>query len=341
MKALVVGLGSMGKRRVRNLRAIGVREIVGTDIRPDRCAEARAKYGVTVVPDFDTGMAAGPDVVIISTPPHLHLDYARQAASARKHVFTEFSWTENLSDLDELDRLCEERGIVGAPSCTQRYQESVRRMRDLVGEGIIGRVIFLLFHSGQWAPDWHPWEPITDFYLGHKAMGGGREQVSFELDWIRWVLGPVETVSAVTGKMTSLPADIDDLYQITLGFRCGAVGSVTVDMIQRSPNRLCVLMSEEGQMVWDYTAGVLRVYTASNRRWVEHKEPSGMSGYVSEGHPEDEPMYLEEMRGFLEAVDGKAPFPNRYRNERSLLAIVHAVEESSAKGHRVRLEESL
>ena len=341
MKALVVGLGSMGKRRVGNLRALGVREIVGTDVRSDRCEEAKSKYGITTVPDFAAGMAMGPDVVIISTPPHQHLEYAGQAVQVGKHVFTEFSWTENLSELDSLDRLCEARGVVGAPSCTQRYQESVRRMQDLVGEDAIGKVIFLLYHSGQWAPDWHPWEPIRDFYLGHKAMGGGREQVAFELDWIRWVMGPVDYVSAVAGKMTSLPADIDDLYQITLGFRSGAVGSVTVDMIQRSPNRLCVLLSEAGQMIWDYTAGVLRVYTAATRHWEEYKEPSETSGYFSEGHTKDEPMYMEEIRAFLGAVEGKAPFPNRYRDERSLLAIVHAVEESSAKGYRVHLGERL
>jgi predicted dehydrogenase len=337
MKALVVGLGSMGKRRVRNMQALGIRDIVGTDIRKDRCEESRAKYSITAVPDFTAGMALNPDLVIISTPPHLHLDYARQAAEAGKHVFTEFSWTEHLSEFDVLDDLCASHDVVGAPSCTQRFQESVRRMRDLVAEEAIGRVIFLLFHSGQWAPDWHPWESTTDFYLGHKAMGGGREQVSFELDWIRWVMGSVDHVSAIAGKMTTLPADIDDLYQITLGFQNGAVGSVTVDMIQRAPNRLCTLMSEEGQMVWDYTAGVLRVYTAADRRWTEYREPPDLSGYLSEGHVEDEPMYVAEMQAFLEAVGGRAPFPNRYRDERSLLEIVHAIERSSAEGRRVYL----
>lgn len=338
MRSFVVGLGSMGKRRVRNLRALGIDGIVGTDIRPDRCEEARAKYGIRTVPDFAAGMALDPDIVIISTPPDAHLGYARQAVEAGKHVFSEFSWTEDLSELDALDALCTDKGVVGAPSCTQRYQDSVRRMRDLVGDGAIGNVILLLFHSGQWAPDWHPWEPITDFYLGHKARGGGREQVSFELDWIRWVMGGIDHVSAVARKMTTLPADIDDLYQVTLGFENGAVGSVTVDMIQRAPNRLCVVMSEIGQMVWDYTAGILRLYRAADGKWVEHREPEGMSGYLSEGKTEDEPMYGAEIRAFLDAVEGKAVFPNRYRDERSLLAVVHAIERSSAEGRRIYVE---
>ncbi len=335
MRALVVGLGSMGKRRVRNLRALGLREIVGTDVRVDRREEAGRLYGIEVAADFEAGMAMDPDIVMVSTPPHLHLGYARQAVEAGKHVFTEFSWTERLEELDELDDLCIRHGVVGAPSCTQRFQESVRRMKDLVGGEALGRIVFLLYHSGQWAPDWHPWESITDFYLGHKAMGGGREQVAFELDWIRWVMGPVAHVSAIASKMTSLPADIDDLYQITLGFQSGAIGSVTVDMIQRAPNRFCTLMSENGQMVWDYDAGLLRVYTAADRQWTEYREPLGTSGYYSEGQLEDEPMYLQEMRAFLDAVEGKAPFPNRYRDESSLLGIVHATEQSSAEGRRI------
>ena len=192
MRAFVVGLGSMGKRRVRNLRALGITSIVGTDIRDDRRNETQVKYGIEIAADFDAGMTTDPDVVIVSTPPHLHLDYARRAANDRKHVFTEFSWSEDPAELDRLDDLCTASGVVGAPSCTQRFQESVRRMHDLVRQRAIGQEIFLLFHSGQWAPDWHPSEPITDFYLGHKSMGGGREQLSFELDWIRWVMGPVE-----------------------------------------------------------------------------------------------------------------------------------------------------
>jgi predicted dehydrogenase len=46
MKCLVVGLGSMGKRRIRNLRALGLADIVGVDPRADRRDEAAQKYGV-------------------------------------------------------------------------------------------------------------------------------------------------------------------------------------------------------------------------------------------------------------------------------------------------------
>ena len=52
MKLLVIGLGSMGKRRVRNFTALGDNEVAGFDLREDRCLEAAEKYGITTFPDI-------------------------------------------------------------------------------------------------------------------------------------------------------------------------------------------------------------------------------------------------------------------------------------------------
>ena len=49
LRFFIVGLGSMGKRRIRNLQANGEKDIVGFDIRPDRNAEAKEKYGIKTV----------------------------------------------------------------------------------------------------------------------------------------------------------------------------------------------------------------------------------------------------------------------------------------------------
>ena len=43
MKFLVIGLGSMGKRRVRNLQYLKAGEIIGFDLREDRCQETEKK----------------------------------------------------------------------------------------------------------------------------------------------------------------------------------------------------------------------------------------------------------------------------------------------------------
>ena len=56
MKILIVGLGSMGKRRIRNLKRAGVTDIVGFDPREERRQEAEEKYGVKTVASFEEGL---------------------------------------------------------------------------------------------------------------------------------------------------------------------------------------------------------------------------------------------------------------------------------------------
>ena len=46
MKFLVVGLGSMGKRRIRCLLALNQKKVAGFDVRKDRRNEASKKYAL-------------------------------------------------------------------------------------------------------------------------------------------------------------------------------------------------------------------------------------------------------------------------------------------------------
>ena len=92
MKFLLVGLGSMGKRRIRNLQHLKAGEIFGFDPRADRREESAGRYGIQTCASFDDGMARDPDAVIISTPPDLHAQTlsAWNMLDARRASLTEY-----------------------------------------------------------------------------------------------------------------------------------------------------------------------------------------------------------------------------------------------------------
>ena len=79
----------MGKRRIRNLFVNKEKDIVGFDIRSDRNAEAKKKYGIKVVEKFKNLTPEDFDVMIISTSPEAHGDYIRFALKHKKHFFIE------------------------------------------------------------------------------------------------------------------------------------------------------------------------------------------------------------------------------------------------------------
>lgn len=333
MKFLVIGLGSMGKRRIRNLQCLKVGEIIGFDPRNDRRKEVEKKYKVKTFENFDAAMAKNPDALIISAPPDLHMKYAMLAAQEGKHFFTEASVVSE--GMDELINLCKGKKIVAAPSCTMRFHPSIKKIKELVDGGAIGKPLAFTYHSGQYLPDWHPWEDYRKFYVAKKSTGAAREIVPFELVWLTWVLGKIDTISCLKGKLTKLETEIDDAYQILMKFKSGALGHMLVDVISRVPNRSCRIISEEGliEMVW--CEGV-KVYRASDKSWKEYPEPKGTT---VEGYSEKikEEPYIEEMQQFVQAVKGEVTYPYTFEEDKRILDLLYAAEKSANQGRHISI----
>jgi predicted dehydrogenase len=337
MKFLVLGLGSMGKRRIRCLQSLGADQIVGYDPRGDRRAEAEAKYGIRTVADFAAGFVALPDAVIISTPPELHIPYAIEAARRGIHFFTEANVVDD--GIEELLGLLRARpSLVGAPSCTMRYYFGPKKIVELVSSGAVGRPLTFMYQSGQYLPDWHPWEDYRSYYVSRRATGGCREIFPFELTWLVKAFGAVRTVLAYKGKLSDLDADIDDVYQAILEFDSGAVGCLQVDVVARAPVRHFHLLGAEGNIEWDVIRRQVGVYLAKDSRWTIHTLEQGT---VEKSYAEwsaEEP-YVEEIRDFLAAVGGGRLLDYTYDEDRRILDVLKAAEASHAEGRRIDLGE--
>ena len=333
MRFLVVGLGSMGKRRIRNLQYLRAGEILGFDLRTDRREEAEKKYGIKTFGDFEKAMGENPDALVISTPPNLHMKYAIIAAQRNKHFFTEASVVDE--GMDKLIKICRGKKIVAAPSCTMRFHPSIKLLKNLIDKGIIGKILTFTYHSGQYLPDWHPWEDYRKFYVSRKATGAAREIVSFELVWLTWVLGDIGAVSCFKGKLTKLEADIDDAYQLIMKFKSGVLGHMLVDVISRVPYRTCKFFSEEGIIVWEWGEKT-RVYTAKTKSWKEYVEKRGtvVKGYSDK--IKEEP-YIEEMRNFIDAIKGKKKYPYTFEEDRRILNTLYTAERSSDRNVCMKL----
>lgn len=335
MRIVVVGLGSMGKRRVRNLRALGVSDIGGVDVREDRRREAAERYGIQTAERLESALQQKTDAVVISLPPDLHVAWALEAIRAGCPFFTEASVV--LEGMRELREASRRAGVLGVPSCTMRYYWGPRRLRKVVGDGAIGQPWTWIYHSGQYLPDWHPWEPILSYYVSKRATGACREIVPFEMVWLTDLFGPVDAVMADLAKRSNLPADIDDVYQLMVRHASGVRGLLMVDVLARSPVRQIRILGSEGVAEWDAGPKRLRVYSAATKQWTEEVEgrQTVEAGYVNPEEP-----YVEEMADFLRCVrEGCAP-PYTLDDDIRNLEILAAAEESHRRGASVRVSPS-
>ncbi len=323
IKVLVIGLGSMGKRRVRCLQRLGVSDITGFDPRADRRDESGAKYGIATLGHWDQAKALRADAWIVSTPPDTHIGYGFEAVQRGVSFFTEANVTDPRAA--ELTALLTKSDVVGAPSCTMRYYPGPRRIKAMVEAGAVGRALTFTYQSGQYLPDWHPWESYKDFYVSKRATGACREIVPFELCWLVELFGSVAAVSCMKDRLGDLDADIDDIYQLLLRFESKVIGHLMVDVIARPAVRSFRLLGTTGTIEWDHSLKRLRHYSTNSGTW---NEESLDSGTVESGYIHAEEPYVDEMAAFLAAVRRERPWPYPFAEDGRILNLLERAEFS-------------
>ena len=318
----IVGLGSMGKRRIRNLRINGEKKIIGFDIRIDRRKEAEKKYNIQVIDDFTTFSPHDFDVLIISTSPEAHGDYIRYALGHKKHFFVEHPTTDDgYKDIYENKHL----EIVKAPSCTLLFYKPLKMIKKILDGDAIGKILAFQYHMGQYLPDWHPWEDYRKVYFSKKNTSACREMLPFELIWLNWLMdSQVEDISGTITKVSNLDMDAEDIALAILKYKNGIYGNIIIDVISRKPFRTLRVLGSNGVLEWERFENTIRLYDATTETASILQVPKGNpeAGYVNE-----EEMYNDEIKAFLDAIYGKASYPHTFEeNLLNLQALFHLIE---------------
>jgi predicted dehydrogenase len=337
MKFLVIGLGSMGKRRIRCLKALGHSDISGFDVRSDRCNEVLAQHGINVYSDFDEAFKSClPDALIISVPPDLHHHYMKVALEHTIHFFVEASVVD--TDMEEIRSRLKSVAIIAAPSATLIYHPAIRQIRDVINSGRLGKLSNIIHHSGQYLPDWHTYEPVANYYVSNPETSGGREIVPFELSWLTTVFGFPQRVCGNFRKTIAIKGaeKICDTYNALLDYSDFLV-SLTVDVVSRHAVRRLLINGEKGQLVWDWDENAIRVFDPKTEEW--ERIPYDM-GNATPGYNANigESMYVDEVRNFIEAIKGVRPFANTMDNDHRVLKLLYAIEEADQTSRYVRFE---
>lgn len=323
MKFLVIGLGSMGKRRVRCLKALNYSEIIGIDPREDRRKETEDKYLIKTFDSIDKVSLEEIDAFVVSTPPDLHTEYLELAICNKIPSFVEASvLTEEVESINNKNI----DNVFIAPSCTLRFHPLVKEIKKVVESRALGKITNFTYHSGQYLPDWHPWEDVNEFYVSNRDTGGGREIVPFELTWLIDVLGFPNNIKGFFSKTIDFGADIEDTYAFVLKYD-NYIGSMIVDVASRFATRSLILNFEKGQLRWNWEDAEIKIYDASNDRWSIIDQPQGNN---EDGYNKNivEEMYIEEVDAFIKGIDDSSMFSNSITDDIKVLKLLNQIEIS-------------
>ena len=300
MKFLIAGLGSIGRRHLRNLLTLGERDILLYRTHQATLPEEElAEFPVET--DLRLALAHQPDAVIIANPSALHLDIAIPAAQAGCHILLEKPVSHSMSRLDELEQAVRRNNAQVLVGFQFRFHPGLRLVKKLLDENAIGEPLSARAHWGEYLPGWHPWEDYTQSYAARPDLGGGVIlTLSHPLDYLRWLLGEVACLSAFTSHR-GLNMPVEDLAEIGLRFQNGTIASLHLDYDQRPPSHTLELIGTQGTLRWDNAGGIVHLsQVESDGRagaWQSFPPPDGF---------ERNTMFLDELRHFIDILHGNA-----------------------------------
>jgi predicted dehydrogenase len=299
MKILITGFGSIGKRHLKNLAALGCTDfhvLTSQDL-----SAFKNLTGLTLRKETDLAAALShrPDAVFVCNPTSLHLPAALAAARAGCHIFLEKPVSHTLDGLDELAALAEVKKLKIQVGFQWRYHPVLQAIREKIATGALGKIIAAHAHWGEWLPGWHPWEDYRQGYAARANLGGGVVlTLCHPFDYLRWMLGEAEVLSAIGGKLSDLETDIEDAALVSLRFKSGAIASVWLDYVSRPARHTLQIIGTEGRIEWDAATGSARVYSQSGAS-VEALSPGR--------HFERNELFLDEVQDFMRCVEADQP----------------------------------
>jgi predicted dehydrogenase len=306
VRVLIAGLGAIGQRHARNLRAVygadlelhafrrrRLPHVVTEWLERDDSQDVERELEATVFTHLDAALAARPDAVFVCTPSSQHVEIAQRAADAGCHLFIEKPVSHTLDGIERLRETVAAKELIAVVGCQWRYHPCVRWFRDALRAGSFGRILRAEIDYAEYLPGWHAYEDYRRSYAARADLGGGvvlTQIHDYDLAW--WLFGPCRRVEASGGHLSSLDIDVEDTVDAVLACD-GATVNVRQSFACRSRRRTIAVTGERGSA----TADLLESRITTD------------SGPVADAGLTDVPrnqMFMDEVRNFQACLAGTA-----------------------------------
>ncbi len=324
MNILVVGLGSMGRRRIRLIQKYSNSyNITGIDFNDQR----RQSVGTELSIETESSLKAAlklkkADCAFICTSPLSHASIINECLQANLHIFTELNLV--VDEYDDNIKLAKERGRILFLSSTFLHRAETKKINQLVHAQ--NKMLNYTYHIGQYLPDWHPWESYRNFFVADKRTNGCREILAIELPWLTVTFGEIKDIVVRKSKNSGLNIDYNDNYLLMIEHQTGHKGVLAVDIISRKAVRNLEVFGEELYLSWDGSPKGLQVMNLVSKEIenvILYQKIDQMSQY-SEFVVEN--AYYEEVVAFFDSINGKCEPVYSFQKDKEILKLIDEIE---------------
>lgn len=235
------------------------------------------------------------ELVIVASPAPFHAQHALPLIKAGIPVLIEKPLSMTATDSRILIEAAQKYATPVCVGYCLRYLSSASFIKEVIEKKEIGNIYNSYIEIGQYLPDWRPKKDYRDSVSAQAHLGGGvLLELSHELDYAQWLLGPLKLSHAILRTSDELSLDVEDCADLLMINDRHTVVNIHLDFLQRKVHRKCRFVGSNGVLEWDLIQNELKLILPNEVRVI-----------YSDSNWDKNQMYLNMIRDFINNIEGK------------------------------------
>ena len=327
-KILVVGYGAIGKRHVKNILDYTNHEIIIFSKRKD--LDELKKKNVKVFHTLEECISEKPEIGFITNETSYHIQIATKLARAGLDLFIEKPLSDSIKGVETLRKIVKQKKLVIQMGYHLRFHQCIIKIRKLIKQKKIGKIISIQAENGSYLPDWHPYENYRRGYAGKKELGGGIVLTQIhDVDYLYWFFGNPRSIFSVMGKFSDLDISVEDYSASIIQFKNKITAELHLDFFQPPEFRGCKIKATNGIISWNSLDNQVKLYNNKKRKWEVIFRPKTF---------ERNDMYVDEIKHFLKCVKNRKKTINTLEEAINTMYIALAMKKSAKLKKMVKIK---
>ncbi len=316
MNVLILGLGSIGQRHLRNLRTIDknikfftLRRKYITPFLNNKNQVKKGNienaYNIKNFKKFSE--IKNIDAALICTPSKFHVSEAIKLLKKNIHLFIEKPLGSSLKDIAKLKKIILSKPKIKTMMGFQlKFNPLILKLKKLIDNNSIGKIYSCYIHHGEHINDFHPYEDYRVSYAARRSLGGGVVLTQIhEIDYLLFLFKKykVNILKSFSSKISNLKIDVEDVLEAYLKLenekKQKIFCNLHLNFFERPKKREIQLLGEKGKIECDLNKLEINIFKNKNSRKIKFN--------VNRNE-----IFKNQLRYFLKCIKNKKKISNDY-----------------------------
>ena len=288
MNILILGLGSIGQRHLRNLRSIDkklkfftlrrryITPLLDNKNRPKK-GNIEKIYKIKNFKNFAD--VNGIHAAFICTPSKFHVSEALKLLKKDINLFIEKPLGSSLHEIDKLKKIILKKPKIKTMMGFQlKFNPLILKLKKLIESKSIGKIYNLFIHHGEHIDNFHPYENYKISYAAKKSLGGGVILTQIhEIDYLMFLFKDykIKILHSFPSRISNLKIDVEDNVVANLKLQNKKkqiiICSLHLNYYENPKKREIKLIGEKGKIECDLNKCEINIYKKNTLKKIKFK----------------------------------------------------------------------